>query len=441
MSFCPLRYRQAILESRQLVARLLLAALSGAEAAAQPSAVHTGLDVVIANNFAEFAGKRVGIITNPTGVDRQGRHIVDLFAAAPRVKLVALFAPEHGIRGQEEAGAKVPAHVDKTTGTPVYSLYGKSRKPAPATLKDLDALIFDIQDVGTRFYTYISTLSLAMETAAENGVAFYVLDRPNPIGGTIVEGPVLDPAQRSFVGIQPIALRHGMTVGELALMFNEEGWLARGVRCDLHIIKMAASVSMGDSLRAGWRRDMLFEDTGLKWVPPSPNMPTPRTALLYPGTGLLEATKFSEGRGTDEPFERVGAPWADSETLIAELRDFVPALWLRPTDFIPLSKPGKSANPKFKGTACHGVLVEVLEPHTFPSVAFGIHLLCALHKLYPRRLGIDKQALTRLTGQEWFADMVLAGASPQAIIARCEKDAARFREARSRYLLYPESLR
>jgi uncharacterized protein YbbC (DUF1343 family) len=441
MSLCPGRYREAILENKQLVACLLFAALSGVEAAAQPPAVRAGLDVAVADNFAEFAGKRVGIITNPTGVDRQGRHIVDLFAAAPRVKLVALFAPEHGFRGQEEAGAKVPVHVDKTTGTPVYSLYGKSRKPAPATLNELDALIFDIQDVGTRFYTYISTLSLAMEAAAENGVAFYVLDRPNPIGGTIVEGPVLDPAHRSFVGIQPIALRHGMTVGELALMFNEEGWLARGVRCELHVIKMAATVSEDAAHRGGWRRDTLFEDTGLKWVPPSPNMPTPRTALLYPGAGLLEATKFSEGRGTDDPFERVGAPWADSEALIAELRDFLPPLWLRPTDFIPLSKPGKAANPKFKGTACHGMLVEVLEPQTFPSVAFGIHLLCALHRLYPRRLGIDKQAMTRLTGQEWVADMVLAGAAPQAIIARCEKDAARFREARSRYLLYSESSR
>jgi len=410
----------------------------------QPSSLLTGLDVVVANNFAEFAGKRVGIITNQAGVDHRGRHLADLFfrPGATNVKLVALFAPEHGIRGQAEAGAKIPSTIDKATSARVYSLYGEIRKPTAAMLKDLDALVFDLQDVGARFYTYISTLSLAMEAAAENGVAFYVLDRPNPIGGDMVEGPVLDVAHKSFVGIQPIALRHGMTVGELAFMFNEEGWLSKGIRCDLHVIKMVGSAgNSGAAGAGGWRRNMLYEDTGLKWVPPSPNMPAPTTALLYPGTGLLEATKFSEGRGTDEPFERVGAPWADSETLIAELRDFVPALWLRPTDFIPLSKPGKSANPKFKGTACHGVLVEVLEPHTFPSVAFGIHLLCALHKLYPRRLGIDKQALTRLTGQEWFADMVLAGASPQAIIARCEKDAARFREARSRYLLYPESLR
>ena len=417
---------------------IVLACLSVISMATNPAAqqpvVQTGLDVVVVNNFSEFAGKRVGIITNQTGVDRQGRHIADLFAAAPRVKLVALFAPEHGIRGEAEAGVKILSNVDKKTGARVYSLYDATRKPTAAMLKGIDALVFDIQDVGTRFYTYISTMSLAMEAAAENGMAFFVLDRPNPIGGDLVEGPVLDVANKSFIGIQPIALRHGMTVGELAKMFNEEGWLANGVRCDLHVIKMSGPAN---HVEGGWRRDMLYEDTRLKWVPPSPNMPTPTTALLYPGTGLLEATKFSEGRGTDEPFERIGAPWANSDDLIAKLRDFVPSLWLRPTDFIPVSKPGKANNPKFKDVVCHGLLVEVVEPHTFPSVAFGIHLLCALQKFYPRQLDINKTAMTRLTGQSWVAEMVLAGAAPEAIVARCEQEAARFREARSAYLLYP----
>lgn len=411
---------------------LLLMTMAATNAAAQP-VVQTGLDVVVANNFRDFAGRRVGIITNQTGVDRLGRHMADLFATAPQVKLVALFAPEHGLRGHEEAGAKVFGSVDKQTGVRIHSLYGETRKPTPAMLKDLEALVFDIQDVGTRFYTFISTMSLAMEAAAENGIPFFVLDRPNPVGGDLVEGPVLEPAHRSFVGIQPIALRHGMTVGELATMFNEEGWLANGVRCDLRVVKMAGPET---NAKGGWRREMLFADTGMRWVAPSPNMPTPTTALLYPGTGLLEATAFSEGRGTDEPFERIGAPWANSDELIAKLRDFEPSLWLRPTDFIPTGKLGKATKPKYQNTVCHGLLVEVMEPHTFPSAAFGIHLLCALQELYPRRIGINKATLTRLTGQPWVAEMVLSGASPDAIVARCEQEAERFRQARSGYLLY-----
>jgi uncharacterized protein YbbC (DUF1343 family) len=398
--------------------------------------VQTGLDVVASNHFAEFAGKRAGLITNQTGVDQQGRHIADLLAAAPRVKLQALFAPEHGIRGEAEAGAKIFTTVDKKTGVKIYSLYGETRKPT--MLKGIDVLIFDMQDVGARFFTYISTMSLAMEAAAESGVSFFVLDRPNPIGGEIVEGPLLDPKHKSFVGIQPIALRHGMTVGELAFMFNEKGWLKGGIKCDLHVIKMTGPPVNGVS---GWRRDMLFDDTGLKWIPPSPNIPTSQTALLYPGTCLLEATNFSEGRGTDEPFERVGAPWANSDDLIAKLREFTSSLWLRPTDFIPLSKPGKALNPKFKGAVCHGILVDVLDPNSFPAVAFGIHLLGALQELYPKRIGIKKDVLTRLSGQPWVFEMLQSGVAAQKIIARCEADAKRFREMRSPYLLYPASSR
>lgn len=405
---------------------------------AQKPLVQTGLDVVVSNDFAEFAGKRVGIITNQTGVDSKGNHIADLFAAAPHVKLQALFAPEHGIRGEAEAGTKISTTIDKKTGVKIFSLYCETRKPTRVMLKDIDVLIFDIQDVGARIFTFISTMSLAMEAAAESGIAFFVLDRPNPIGGEIVEGPLLDSKHKSFIGIQPIALRHGMTAGELAFMFNEKGWLKGGVKCDLHVIKMSGPLVNGV---AGWRRSMLFEDTGLKWIPPSPNIPTPQTALLYPGICLLEATKFSEGRGTDEPFGRVGAPWANSDDLIAKLREFTPSLWLRPTDFIPLSKPGKAMNPKFNGMVCHGILIDVLDPNTFPSVAFGIHLLSALQELYPKRIEIKNDALTRLTGQPWVFEMLQKGVPAQKIVARCEEDARRFRQERSAYLLYPETLR
>jgi uncharacterized protein YbbC (DUF1343 family) len=399
--------------------------------AQKKAAVLTGLDVVAAGNFSEFQRKRVGIITNHTGIDRERRHIADLFHAADGVTLTALFGPEHGIRGQAEAGAKIASGVDSNTGVPAYSLYGETRKPAPEMLKNLDALVFDIQDVGARFYTYISTMALCMEAAAEAKIPFYVLDRPNPIGG-LVEGPVLDPAQRSFVGIHPIALRHGMTVGELAQMFNSEGWLMTGpkeapqtIKVDLHVIPMQ-----------GWRHDMLYDETGLPWVSPSPNITSLTTALVYPGMCLLEATNFSEGRGTNLPFEKIGAPWLDSQKVIDQLQNRVPGVYLRPIDFIPMDIPGKAMNPKFKGTGCRGLQLDVTAPRTFRAVAFGIELLCTLHESYPKRFTIDEGRMARLSGQTWVREMILAGEKPEAILQRMEKGVEAFRELRQKYLLY-----
>lgn len=393
--------------------------------------VRTGLDIVVAGGFREFQGKRVGIITNQTGVDRERRHIADLFHQAADVQLVALFGPEHGIRGDTEAGGKVASGVDAKTGVTVFSLYGEIRKPTPEMLKNIDALIFDVQDVGARFYTYISTMSLAMEAAAESRIPFYVFDRPNPIGD-LVEGPVLDPALRSFVGMHPIALRHGMTVGELAQMFNEEGWLQTGpvespqtVKADLRIIKME-----------GWRREMLFDETGLPWISPSPNMTALSTALVYPGTCLLEATNFSEGRGTNLPFEKIGAPWLDSNQLIQKLRGRVSGVELRPIDFIPADIPGKARNPKFSGTGCRGLQIDVTQPRSFQAVAFGIHLLAALRELYPKKLVLKENSLARLSGQSWVAQMLRAGKPAEAILERSEKDLQPFRELRQKYLLY-----
>jgi uncharacterized protein YbbC (DUF1343 family) len=399
--------------------------------AQQKPTVRTGLDIVVAGGFSEFKGKRVGIITNHTGIDRERRHIADLFHEAADVELVALFGPEHGIRGDVEAGDKVAARVDAKTGVMVHSLYGETRQPTPEMLKNVEMLIFDVQDVGARFYTYISTMALAMETAAELQIPFYVLDRPNPIGD-IVEGPMLDPAHRSFVGIHPIALRHGMTVGELAQMFNEEGWLQVGpqespqtIKVDLHVIKMD-----------GWRRDMLFDETGLPWISPSPNMTSLATALVYPGTCLLEATNFSEGRGTNLPFEKVGAPWMDSNNLIKKLRGRVAGVELRHIDFIPMDIPGKARNPKFKGTGCRGMQIQVTQPRTFQSVAFGIHLLGALQELYPKQFVIKENSMARLSGQSWVAKMIASGKKPEAILERIEKETKGFRELRQKYLLY-----
>ena len=242
-------------------------------------------------------GKRVGLITNPTGVDSKMTSIVDLFAASDDFELTALYGPEHGVRGDAQAGSTVSSYIDDVTGLPVYSLYGATKKPTPEMLNDVDVLVFDIQDVGTRYYTYIYTMAYAMEAAAEQGIPFVVLDRPNPQGGLRVEGPVLDPTYSSFIGLYPIPLKHGMTVGELARLFNRE----YQIQADLEVVKMK-----------GWKRSMSFEETGLPFVMPSPNMPTTDTVNVYPATGLFEGTNLSEGRGTTKPFQLIGAPYIEA---------------------------------------------------------------------------------------------------------------------------------
>src|SRR5690625_3902019 len=261
-----------------------------------------GVEVLLDEQMDLLDGKRVGLITNPTGVDQELNHIVDVLHNDPEVDLTTLYGPEHGVRGDAQAGEYVEFYIDEITGLPVYSLYGETRKPTPEMLEDVDVLIFDIQDVGARFYTYIYTMAYAMEAAQENELEFVVLDRPNPISGYDVEGPVLDPEYASFVGNYPIPLRHAMTVGELALFFNEEF----DINADMTVVEMT-----------GWERGMYYDDTDLEFVLPSPNMPTLDTALVYPGTALIEGTNLSEGRGTTKPFELLGAPFVNSTEFAA----------------------------------------------------------------------------------------------------------------------------
>jgi uncharacterized protein YbbC (DUF1343 family)/CubicO group peptidase (beta-lactamase class C family) len=290
---------------RGQVATLVAAALRGPDmaqvrsvvsASRVPESLLTGIDVLVKENFARLKGKHVGLVTNHTGMDRQGRSTIDLLHKAEGVTLVALFSPEHGIRGAVDEN--VNDSKDEKTGLPIYSLYGTRRKPTVDTVKGIDTLVFDIQDAGCRFYTYISTLGLVMEAAAENKIKLVVLDRPNPLGGMASEGPILDAGRESFVGYHTLPVRHGMTVGELGSLFNAEKKLG----CDLEVVCME-----------GWRRGDLFDHTGLTWVNPSPNLRGLTAALLYPGVGLLETTNLSVGRGTDRPFEWIGAPWLDGE--------------------------------------------------------------------------------------------------------------------------------
>lgn len=387
----------------------------------------TGLDRLARGEIPSLNGLRIGVITNQTGRTRDGRHIADVLAENPEIHLAALFGPEHGIRGAAERGQHIGTFTDTQTGVPVYSLYGKTRKPMPEMLAGLDALVFDIQDIGARFYTYISTMALAMEAAAEAGCQFVVLDRPNPIGGHIVEGPVLDPELRSFIGIQPIPIRHGMTVGELARLFNEEGWLSGGVHAELRVITCK-----------NWQRQMVFADYGDTWRPPSPNIPTPAAAILYPGMALIETLQnFSEGRGTRTPFEVVGAPWLESGKIIDKLRGSgLKGVRFEETEFTPVDLPGMATHNKFDGEKCRGIRFFVEDPGALYAVRLGFHLLAALVEQHGQRLKFRGTSMDRFSGQKWIFPALLRGTPADTLIARWQPKLRTFLKLRQKYLLY-----
>jgi uncharacterized protein YbbC (DUF1343 family) len=372
--------------------------------------VLTGIDVLERDQFKPLAGMRIGLVTNHTGRDRQGASTIDVLSGAPNVKLVALFSPEHGIRGL--ADEKVSDTKDEKTGLPIYSLYGDSRRPSTDQLKNLDAIVFDIQDVGARFYTYISTLGYVMEEAAKVKLPVFVLDRPNPINGVDVEGPIADADKLSFTAYHRVPVRHGMTIGELARLFNEQ----RKLGCDLRVIQMV-----------GWRRTMWLDETNLVWVNPSPNMRSLTEATLYPGVGLLETTNVSVGRGTDTPFEVIGAPWIDGQKLALELNR-VPLAGIRyvPIRFTPTSSV-------FKGEKCGGVNLIVTDRARFRPLVVGLRIAVTLRKLYPEwkvdsylRLLVNADSLERLK----------RGESELEIERSWNAELDLFRQQRGKFLLY-----
>lgn len=371
----------------------------------------TGLDVLKEEKFAPLAGKRIGLITNHTGVARDGHTNIDLLAHAPDVRLVALFSPEHGLAGA--ADENIRSSQDAATGLPVYSLYGETRRPTDEMLRGLDALIFDIQDAGVRFYTYITTMAYCMEEAARHHLSFYVLDRPNPIGGLAVEGPMLDADQLSFVGYFRMPIRHGMTAGELAQMFNAENHIG----ADLHVIPMQ-----------DWRRSDSYESTGLTWIPPSPNLRSLQAALLYPGVELLQAGGISVGRGTDRPFELVGAPWVHGAELAAYLNGrHIPAVHFVPTRFTPNSGI-------YKDQLCDGVSLVVFDRGSVFPILLGIEMAEALAKFYPRNF--DVKGMIHLVGSAATIDRIQKGDSPANIVLGEEDEIAAFNRLREKYLLY-----
>ncbi|MBS4176437.1 exo-beta-N-acetylmuramidase NamZ family protein [Lederbergia citrea] len=373
-----------------------------------------GVEVLLKEKKNLIKGKKVGLITNPTGVDQELNSIVDLLHHAPDVTLTALYGPEHGVRGDAQAGQYVPYYIDEVTGLPVYSLYGSTRKPAPEMLENVDVLLFDIQDVGTRFYTYIYTMALAMEAAKEKGIPFIVLDRPNPLGGTKVEGPVLDPEFASFVGQYAIPLRHGMTVGELAKLFNREF----GIHADLTVVEMK-----------GWKRDSYYDETGLPFVLPSPNMPTLETALVYPGAALIEGTNASEGRGTTKPFELIGAPFINSTELAKKLNALnLPGVTFRSASFTPTFS-------KHSGKLSHGVQIHITDRDAYQPVETGLHIVKTIQDLYPESFSLTA-FFDNLIGNGWIRQGIKEGMTVKEMKSRWEAELKEFKKLRNKYLLY-----
>lgn len=400
----------------------LLAMFSGTLAAQ----VLPGADILLAERLDLIKGKRLGIVTNHSAILKDGRHLVDALMATRDVKVVALFGPEHGIRGDAPDGRSVRDTVDPKTGVPMYSLYGRINKPTKEMLKDVDVLIFDIQDVGARFYTFISTMSHAMEAAAENGIPYLVLDRPNPIRGTWVEGPVRVDTLRSFVGLHPIPIAHGMTVGELATMFNEEGWLAGGVKAKLTVVKCT-----------GWKRTQWFDQTGLTWVRPSPNMATLATATVYPGTCLFEGTNLSEGRGVEKPFETIGAPYVDGAVWAKELNALgLPGVRFESVRFTPHEIPNVASRPKHQGKECGGVSVVVTDRERLEPVRMAVHMLATSKRLAGDAFQWRNSSIDRLSGTPALRLAIDAGTPAEEIVNSWKSETDRFGTTRAKYLLY-----
>ena len=404
-------YERLISDLGRFTSREQAFAMSSGSLSLTDAQVLTGIDVLARERFKQLAGMRVGLVTNQTVRDRAGHSTIDILYKAPNVKLVALFSPEHGIRGT--ADEKVSDSKDEQTGLPIYSLYGETRRPTPEQLKDLDALVFDIQDVGTRFYTYISTLGYVIEEAAKAGRPVFVLDRPNPIGGLEIEGPVADADKLSFTAYQSIPVRHGMTIGELAQLFNQQ----RQLGCDLRIIKME-----------GWRRAMWFDETNLLWVNPSPNMRSLTEATLYPGVGLLETTNISVGRGTDTPFEVVGAPWIDGQQLAAYLNN----QRIAGVRFVPLRFTPRSS--VFKDEECGGINIMVTDRGRFRPVFNGLEIAAALRKLYPAQWKVDDYL--RLLANADTLERLKRGESAGDIARSWSAQLEDFKRKRNRVLIY-----
>ena len=377
-------------------------------------AIHTALDQLLRDPHATLRGRRVGLITHPAAVTRDWTHATDALLAAG-VRLTALFGPEHGLSGTAADGDPVDHAIDPRTGLPIFSLYGDTLAPTAAMLDEVDVLLFDMQDVGARFYTYISTLLHVLRGAGDHGVPVVVLDRPNPLGGIVREGPILEAGHASFVGVAPLPVRHGLTVGELARWFVHHFALD----VDLAVVPMQ-----------GWQRSMWFDQTGLPWVSTSPNLPHLSTATVYPGACLVEGTNLSEGRGTALPFEVIGAPWVDGHALAARLNalDLAGVQW-RATRFTPTAS-------KFAGEPCAGVQLHVTDRNAFGPVATGLHLIGAVRKQHHADFDWRTAHFDRLIGNGWVREALAREAAVEEMVEQWRKPLAQFKEEIAPFLRY-----
>jgi uncharacterized protein YbbC (DUF1343 family) len=378
--------------------------------------VRPGIEVFLEHLPADLRGKRVGLITNPSAIDRAGVSDIDLIARYGGLRLVALLAPEHGIRGEADAGAKITDERDRKTGIPVYSLYtAEDRGPTAEMLKDVDLLVYDLQEVGGRTWTYVSTMALSMQAAVKRGIPFVVLDRPNPLGGEIVEGARLDPAFTSFVGMYPIPARHGMTVGELAALFNRQ----HGIGADLIVIKAAS-----------WRRSQWRDDTGLPWVNPSPNLRSLAALTSYPGTVYFEGTNLTEGRGTDRPFEQIGAPWLRAPEIV----DAMNAMRLPGVRFEAMTMPVIKTAAKFAGETIPGIRFVVTDRQAYRPVRTALLLIDMIKRRQPAQFAWGP-SIDRLTGSDKVRHAIDDGRLAP-LLEEWDRDAAEFVRIRAPFLLY-----
>jgi uncharacterized protein YbbC (DUF1343 family) len=386
-------------------------ATSGAGPPPAQGPVLTGVDVYERYPAEPFAGNRVGLITNQTGVDSAGRRTIDVLAARKGVKLVAIFSPEHGIDGL--ANAHVADSTDEKTGVRIHSLYAGTRRPTDDMLSGIDVLVFDIQDAGVRFYTYVTTMAYCMEAAGKHHIRFFVFDRPDPLGGEAVDGPMLDADRTSFTGYFSMPARYGMTMGELAQMFNVENKIG----ADLHVEAML-----------GWRRNETYDQTGLVWIPPSPNLRTLNGAFLYPGLEILQAGSVSVGRGTATPFEVLGAPWIHGDEFSEALeRRHIPGVHFAPARFTPTSDI-------YRGEACQGVTISITNRDRLDSMRMGLEIAAVLDRSYPDQFHLEKTI--ELLGSQSTLDRLKHGDAPADIVSGWSADLDKFRAMREKYLLY-----
>jgi beta-N-acetylhexosaminidase len=392
--------------------------------AGQENGVRTGLDVLLEDYPDYLKGKTIGLVTNHTGISKKGEKNYKLFENNPDLTLKRIFAPEHGFYGEASAGAKVEYDNQKDSGPEIVSLYGKTRKPTAEMLDGIDLVIYDIQDVGARFYTYISTLGIVMEAAGENGVNVMVLDRPNPLGGEIIEGAILDTAFKSFVGYYPIPTRYALTVGELSQMAVEEGWLS-SVPPELIVVTMD-----------GWKRSMFFDDTGLPWVSPSPNIPDLETAIIYPGMCLYEATNVSEGRGTNKPFKQIGAPWMNYDIAKEMKIQGLKGVDFKYAKFKPKNLPGRAENPKFEGYFCAGQKIVITDKNEFRSVDTAIYSLMITIMFYMDNFRYDAKRIGYLWGNNLMNRFLRGDLKPKTLFKLLNQDQEKFIIQSAPYYLY-----